>query len=578
MPETISTQQSHGSVADNGSIRSTKSNSSFFSAAKSKSKLNLARLFRGNGGGSGHQQHGSGRGQGGAGQHTGSMHAGGADKPQLDTLLSPRPSNWSAQSAAQDGLPHFPSSPSLSTMTSRGGHGIPMFGDAKKGEVQLLHNPGDQEAPHKLVNSPGPYSATTLDTSPHPNQHLTQYLQSQIESIRDKEAQRHQLTPPPAKESGHIKKSLRLKRFLKFPSSSKQEEKTPPPQQTALPATAVVTDRETVQMTLYGSDDAHALMKKFGIPGKILGEGVSGSVSVIKATDGQLFAVKRFRPRAPRETLKEYSRKVTSEFCTGSTLRHQNIIETLDMLQEGELFLVVMEYCPYDFFNLVMSNQMTKHEVWCYFKQICRGVDYLHSQGLAHRDLKLDNCVVAADGILKLIDFGSAVIFQYNFNAKIEPAKGIVGSDPYLAPELLTQLYYDPSAADVWSIAVMFYCMALRRFPWKKPSEDVPSFKLFCQKPDDEHDHTKGSYRLLKLLPRATRPLISRMLDLDPRKRASIREVIQDPWFVSIEACDRDLLAVHPPDTHTHHLVTEEELRILNAEQKEKMSEREKAS
>lgn len=120
-------------------------------------------------------------------------------------------------------------------------------------------------------------------------------------------------------------------------------------------------------------------------------------------------------------------------------------------------------------FNLVMSNLMTQDEVNCYFKQLCHGVNYLHSMGLAHRDLKLDNCVVTKDGILKLIDFGSAVVFQYPYEDTIVKSHGIVGSDPYLAPELLKQTSYDPRVADVWSIAIIFYCMVLKRFPWKAP-------------------------------------------------------------------------------------------------------------
>ncbi|KAH3680599.1 hypothetical protein WICPIJ_008219 [Wickerhamomyces pijperi] len=331
---------------------------------------------------------------------------------------------------------------------------------------------------------------------------------------------------------------------------------------------------------LFGTDSASELIEKYGIPGKILGEGAGGSVSVVKRSDGKLYAVKKFRPKNERETESDYQKKVTSEFCIGSTLHHQNVIETFDMLQEGMNFLVVMEFAPYDFFTIVMSGLMTKHEIYCCFKQITNGTAYLHSMGLAHRDLKLDNCVVDSKGIIKLIDFGSAVVFKYPYETEIVKAKGVVGSDPYLAPEILLEKYYDPRPVDVWSIAIMFCCMVLRRFPWKAPKQTDNSFKLFSTVPEinpenPEHkSRSKGPYRLMRLLPHASRPIIAEMLQLDPLKRASMEDILKDEWFQGIEEChvlqDGNFSS---PENHKHHLITEDELEELqkrNKEQKKK--------
>lgn len=110
--------------------------------------------------------------------------------------------------------------------------------------------------------------------------------------------------------------------------------------------------------------------------------------------------------------------------------------------------------------------------------------------GLAHRDLKLDNCVMTPDNIVKLIDFGTATVFHYPGKHQI-PASGVVGSDPYLAPEVLQKDSYDPRLTDVWSVAIIFMCMILRRFPWKIPDFKTDmSFRLYvnthpelCKKP-----------------------------------------------------------------------------------------------
>ena len=175
--------------------------------------------------------------------------------------------------------------------------------------------------------------------------------------------------------------------------------------------------------------DDHGLESKYGKFGKVLGSGAGGSVKVLKrSSDGLTFAVKQFRDRHSYETEREYNKKVTAEFCIGSTLHHGNIIETLDIVHERGHWYEVMEYAPYDLFAIVMTGKMSREEVACSFLQIVSGVDFLHSMGLAHRDLKLDNVVVNEHGIMKLIDFGSASVFKYPFENDIILASGLSSS------------------------------------------------------------------------------------------------------------------------------------------------------
>ena len=148
-----------------------------------------------------------------------------------------------------------------------------------------------------------------------------------------------------------------------------------------------------------------------------------------RSSDGVTFAVKQFRERHTWESEKDYSKKVTAEFCIGSTLHHGNIIETMDIIQEKDRWYEVMEYAPYDLFAIVMTGKMSREEIACSFLQIVNGVHYLHSMGLAHRDLKLDNVVVNEYGIMKLIDFGSATVFRYPFENDLVLASG---NQPFL--------------------------------------------------------------------------------------------------------------------------------------------------
>lgn len=174
------------------------------------------------------------------------------------------------------------------------------------------------------------------------------------------------------------------------------------------------------------------------------------------------------------------------------------MIRTVDIISDHGHYYEVMEYAEFDLFSIVMSGKMSRPEIYCVFKQIVAGVDYLHSMGLAHRDLKLDNCVMTHDNTIKLIDFGTAVVFQYP-GQKTLKASGVVGSDPYLAPEVLSKKEYDPRLTDVWSVAIIFMCMILRRFPWKLPDTKTDaSFRLYVSshpelcKPAQSLDATIG--------------------------------------------------------------------------------------
>ncbi|CCK72536.1 putative serine/threonine protein kinase RTK1 KNAG_0K01710 [Huiozyma naganishii CBS 8797] len=324
--------------------------------------------------------------------------------------------------------------------------------------------------------------------------------------------------------------------------------------------------------------DKIKFLDKYEILNKVIGEGATGSVQVIREqATGTLYAMKVFRPQQvvleSKHAYRRHLQKIIQEFSIGVVLHHENVIKTVDLLIDNDVnhvSVLVLEYVPYDFFNLVMSGQMTVEESNCYFKQLASTIQYLHKNGIAHRDLKLDNLVVTDQGILKLLDFGSAFIFKAQGQGGVEKCLGIVGSDPYLSPELLETTYkkYDPRPVDVWACAIIYYCMIMGKFPWKAPRKSFNSFRLFSEDPDDEADVSKGPLRLLRVLPKESQHIIAGMLLLSPKTRATVEEVLEDPWVRSIHRCraghnNEDTIA------HVHHLVTEEGLEELKRTEKD---------
>ena len=185
---------------------------------------------------------------------------------------------------------------------------------------------------------------------------------------------------------------------------------------------------------------------------------------------------------------------------------------------------------------------------------------------------------------------------------------GVVGSDPYLAPEVYDNAKYEPQPVDVWSLGIIYACMALRRFPWKAPRLTDNSYKLFASPPSpgtpggpeapkeqakstaegtvpngeerrssepDHHSHShhhhhhhedsgegsqrggsvadgaggkaeaskqeviKGPWRLLRLLPRETRVIVGHMLEINPKNRATLDNILADSWVKSSHVCEQ---------------------------------------
>ncbi|CAG8463216.1 5208_t:CDS:2 [Diversispora eburnea] len=172
----------------------------------------------------------------------------------------------------------------------------------------------------------------------------------------------------------------------------------------------------------------------------------------------------------------------------------------------------------------VMSKQMSEKEIACDLKQIINGVNYLHEMGIAHRDLKLDNLCVNEQGIIKIIDFGY----------------------PYICPESYIQDHYDPRLADIWAIGVTFVCMHLGRFPWLMSRNSDETFKAYLKRPE----------RLIKKIPKPAQPIIRRILEIDPQKRATMKDILDDEWFKSIQVCTTNNNNNNDNACdHTHHLL-----------------------
>lgn len=233
-----------------------------------------------------------------------------------------------------------------------------------------------------------------------------------------------------------------------------------------------------------GPNSTATLVQKYGKCHEIVGRGAFGIVRISHKQDPkdnkieQLFAVKEFR-RKPQESPKKYQKRLTSEFCISSSLRHPNIIHTLDLLQDAKGdYCEIMEFCAGgDLYTLVLAaGKLEVMEADCYFKQLMCGVEYLHEMGVAHRDLKPENLLLTNHGSLKITDFGNGECFRMAWEKEAHMTAGLCGSAPYIAPEEYTDKEFDPRAVDVWATGVIYMAMRTGRHLWRVAKRDEDEF------------------------------------------------------------------------------------------------------
>ncbi|KAF2482835.1 kinase-like domain-containing protein [Neohortaea acidophila] len=308
---------------------------------------------------------------------------------------------------------------------------------------------------------------------------------------------------------------------------------------------------------------------------KDIGEGGAAVVHLMQsktAGPGKVFAVKAFRDWEPDEELeREYVRKIKSEYAIAKSLEHPNIIQTYRLCHSDKKWFHVMEYCDLgDLNDLINKGYFSREDRNCMFKQLLRGVEYLHSRGIAHRDLKSENLLLTSTGCLKLADFGTAEVFsgmhpglrgcRRQSLVKEEDevrlcAPGLVGSRPYMAPEIIEhEDRYDPRAVDIWSCAIVYLTLCIGGTPWEFASTDVKNYNIFCSTWDTWYERYPD--RLLtkeRVLPAfaytkqfamlddmGTKCLVMGMLHPDPSKRWSAKDVLESKTVVDYPCCQQD--------------------------------------
>ncbi|KAK3404483.1 hypothetical protein EUGRSUZ_K00788 [Eucalyptus grandis] len=262
--------------------------------------------------------------------------------------------------------------------------------------------------------------------------------------------------------------------------------------------------------------------------GRAVGRGASATVSVATCRrSGDVFAVKS--AELVRSELLRREQRTLSSLSSPRIVGYRGCEITSE--DSRIMFNIFMDYLP----RGSLADQIRSHggkldepAIRAYTSQILEGLDYLHSRGIAHCDIKSANVLIGDDGAAKIADFGCAKRVG-PAGAAATAAAGIGGTPMFMAPEA-ARGEEQGLAGDAWAVGCTVVEMATGKSPWQAGAAagaDDPVSVLYRIACSGESPAIPGC------LSAEARDFVSKCLRRDPRERWTVGQLLEHPFLES---------------------------------------------
>ena len=210
--------------------------------------------------------------------------------------------------------------------------------------------------------------------------------------------------------------------------------------------------------------------------------------------------------------------RISREIEILKTIMHPNIAQMYESFSTIHNIYLMMEYAEGgDLFDYISNkNFLSEIEACNFYRQIIGVLEYLIEMGISHRDIKPENILLNKEQTqIKVIDFGLS-----NYCQKNEFLESSCGSPCYASPEMLSGKPYKGVTTDLWSSGVVLYCMLVGSLPF----DDQELSVLYDQ-------IKKGKFYLPSTLSMDAIDLLKKILEVNPNKRITIKQLKQHNWF-----------------------------------------------
>jgi len=229
---------------------------------------------------------------------------------------------------------------------------------------------------------------------------------------------------------------------------------------------------------------------------------------------------------------KRQKENMLNEISILRQLSHPNIIKFKDSVETSQYFVIVMELMKGgDLFDrLIAQKAFLEEDARLIMLQIAQAINYVHQQGIAHRDLKIENVMFLEPhlNIVKLGDFGLAKRIGQN------STRTPVGTEKYMAPEIIKGEYYS-TKVDIWALGCLVFILLYGTFPFFNET-DRKGNRLIDVTEKIKTGYFKfpqeGAYEN-EPVSETAKDLIRKCLVVDPSKRIDIQDFLKHPWITT---------------------------------------------